>query len=88
MIQDPTLKLKEIDWDKRFEWLDVPHDTDLHTFISEKKKHVYKRGTAFFEFTSAVEDINDDREVILRDKVQIYYTVFTTLQNIIFIACQ
>ena len=61
------LELVEVAND-RFIRLNVNKDCELKTFI-EESECTFHRGAAFYEFTRAEEDIEDDKEVILMDKV-------------------
>ena len=54
--------------DDRFIRLNVDKDCELKTFI-EESEYTFHRGAAFYEFTREEEDIEDDKEVILMDKV-------------------
>lgn len=48
--------------------LTVTKDCDLRTFIESNKKEFY-RGCAFYQFTNENEDISDDKEIILLERV-------------------
>ena len=62
----------------RFLILDVeePCELKLYNFIEETHSKRYEPGCAFFEFTSATEDIGIEKEVILMKRV-CYYSVVT-----------
>lgn len=67
-LQKPEVHLIEVK-EKRFEEILVTEDTDLFNFITKTKEYHFKRGISYFEFVCVEEDINDDREVILKDEV-------------------
>ena len=54
----------------RFLILDVKKPCKLYKFISKTHGKGYEPGCAFFEFTSATEDIGIEKEVILIEKVR------------------
>ena len=54
----------------RFRVLEVEEDVDLRSFVEEQHKLEYNARKFFFEFTSREEEIGDDKEIILMDKVQ------------------
>lgn len=60
--------LTRVDLD-RFRILEVKEDIDLRSFVEENHKLQYNARKFFFEFTSREEDIGDDKEVILMNKV-------------------
>ena len=52
----------------RFEVLDVNEDCELREFI-ERSGRPFKRGCALYQFTHEIEDISDDKEIVLMKKV-------------------
>ena len=52
----------------RFEILDVNKDCELREFIERSDRH-FKSGCAFYQFTHEIEDISDDKEIVLMKKV-------------------
>jgi hypothetical protein len=55
--------------DGRFQILDVKKRRKLYKFIKKTHGKRYEPGCAFFEFTSATEDIGIEKQVILMEKV-------------------
>ena len=53
----------------RFRILDVKEDIDLRSFVEDQYKLQYNARKFFFEFTTREEEIGDDKEVILMNKV-------------------
>ena len=47
----------------------MKEDIDLRSFVEEVHKLEYNARKFFFEFTSREEEITDDKEVILMNKV-------------------
>ena len=47
----------------------VSHDCELREYVENKLKLEFKRGCVFYEFVHDFEDISEDKEVILCEKV-------------------
>ena len=60
--------LTRIDLD-RFRILEVKEDIDIRSFVEEQYQLQYIDRKIFFEFTTREEEIGDDKEVILMNKV-------------------
>ena len=68
--------------DDCFKEIQVDENTDLTTIIQEQKANV-KRSRAFYEFMRDEEDINKDREVVLKHIVSRYYDVRPLFQPLV-----
>ena len=66
---------------ERFEKLDVKIDCSLIDLIEVTYKRKYKPNCAFFEFTHDSEDISEDKEVILMNKVSILLVLRADFNN-------
>lgn len=64
----------------RFRILEVKEDIDLKSFVEEQYKLKYTARKIFFEFTTREEEIGDDKEVVLMNKVDILDPQLSTIQ--------
>ena len=70
--QDPTIEnLEEVSPDG-FHHFDIERTCELRQFVINKLGEL-KRGYAYFQFTCSTEDIKNNQEVLLMDKVSLYY---------------
>ena len=51
---------------------EVSHNSELRDFVENELKLEFKRGCAFYEFVHDFEDISEEKDVILKDKVSNY----------------